>query len=441
MKKGLISITSVFMIAIVAVSVYFGVFYQQEGASTEESTDVLTSSYTAENNIMDETLHGHGLSEPSPYYSYTKQKNGYESLEKPSMQRMYLEIDKNVDQISYNINENGNYQFPEIVINQEMTAGEIRKVLVAFQYDHPYVFWLANEYQYSVSGSQSKIQLYSYVSPDKCVEMQTELNEKLDQIVNYIPSGLTELKRELAVCKILESICVYDNAAAENTDMWQSYTVYGAFMNGKAVCEGYSKSAQLLLSYMGMECCLINGNADGSLHMWNLVKVDEKWYHLDVTWIDNESIPAYQYFNVTDKEITKDHTISPNYSSFKEQELSDGAVFNLRLPTCTSEDANYIKNVLIKINGIDSSYNKEIVDDIAKQIQSGENILYFAVDDSLDLDETVNQMFQKPPYKFLDYVKEANKQLNSDKCINYNNCKYTVDKLRGYMIVQVVSQQ
>lgn len=67
-----------------------------------------------------------------------------------------------------------------------------------------------------------------------------------------------------------------------------------------------------------MKCIVVLGKADpegkfdgDTYHAWNLVKVGNGSYHVDVTW-DNmfereiEHI-SYDYFNVTTEDILKDH--------------------------------------------------------------------------------------------------------------------------------------
>lgn len=56
-------------------------------------------------------------------------------------------------------------------------------------------------------------------------------------------------------------------------------TAYGALINKEAVCEGYAKAYKLLLNAMGIECDVVI-NAE---HAWNVVKLEGKWYLVDVT--------------------------------------------------------------------------------------------------------------------------------------------------------------
>ena len=91
----------------------------------------------------------------------------------------------------------------------------------------------------------------------------------------------------------------------------ESYSAYGMFKNGYAVCEGYAEAYSLLLNLVGITSTTITGFA-GENHMWNLVKLDGTWYHADPTWDDPvPDVPGraqYHYFLKSDKTMAKDHT-------------------------------------------------------------------------------------------------------------------------------------
>lgn len=94
------------------------------------------------------------------------------------------------------------------------------------------------------------------------------------------------------------------------------YTSYGLLNNKLAVCQGYATAAYTMLKAAGLEVRYVvgdayNKNGVGEAHAWNKVKVDGKWYNLDVTW--NDPVPnrpntvSYQYFLLSDKALNKDH--------------------------------------------------------------------------------------------------------------------------------------
>lgn len=58
---------------------------------------------------------------------------------------------------------------------------------------------------------------------------------------------------------------------------------YGALVNKKAVCQGIAVGFADLCTDLGLECYVEGSTAMN--HAWNKVKVDGKWYHIDVTSI------------------------------------------------------------------------------------------------------------------------------------------------------------
>jgi len=51
----------------------------------------------------------------------------------------------------------------------------------------------------------------------------------------------------------------------------------------------------------GLESKIISGKANEVAHAWNLVKIDDKWYNIDLTWDDpitntGEQVLRYNYF-------------------------------------------------------------------------------------------------------------------------------------------------
>ena len=80
------------------------------------------------------------------------------------------------------------------------------------------------------------------------------------------------------------------------------FTPYGAFISGRAVCDGYARATKILSDFCNLECYYVSGNCNNtsgvSGHAWNLVKIDGQYYQLDVTW--NDCGQSNDYFLVTD---------------------------------------------------------------------------------------------------------------------------------------------
>ncbi|WP_158577120.1 transglutaminase domain-containing protein [Roseburia sp. AM59-24XD] len=56
------------------------------------------------------------------------------------------------------------------------------------------------------------------------------------------------------------------------------------FLKHKANCEGYSRAYAILMQKVGIPVKFVSSNK--MVHMWNEIKIGQKWYHVDVTWDD-----------------------------------------------------------------------------------------------------------------------------------------------------------
>ena len=89
----------------------------------------------------------------------------------------------------------------------------------------------------------------------------------------------------------------------EYDDSLLSNNVYSALTKGKTICQGYAMTAYKMLNLVGIENKIIIGDLDGVAHGWNLVKLNGKWYHLDVT---NNDVANNKYFLKNDKALRSD---------------------------------------------------------------------------------------------------------------------------------------
>jgi transglutaminase-like putative cysteine protease len=142
-----------------------------------------------------------------------------------------------------------------------------------------------------------------------------------------------------------------------NTEAPESHMAYGALVTGKPVCQSYAEAAMLLCKAAGIPAVYVSGtgtNSDGvaGSHGWNCVQIQGEWYNLDVTWDDPTSTDGkdylkYDYFNITDEKLAKDH-----------QWVRSDA------PTCTATAMNYnrVKELVNQDTAYYSDYsNRNVV--------------------------------------------------------------------------------
>jgi hypothetical protein len=149
---------------------------------------------------------------------------------------------------------------------------------------------------------------------DSMVRMKSAAETKAAQIIStIIKPSMTDLQKERAIHDYIVKNTAYDyDNLSRGTLPEEVYTMYGALINGKAVCAGYAKAMFKLLTMAGVENMVVIGEADGTPHSWNLVKINDSYTHLDATWDDpvtgtNRGILSHKYFNISDQQISKTH--------------------------------------------------------------------------------------------------------------------------------------
>ncbi len=126
---------------------------------------------------------------------------------------------------------------------------------------------------------------------------------------------MTELQKALAVHDWLVMNCQYD----VTTSRPNAHTAYGAIVEGYAVCDGYAKAYNDLLSRVGVTATIVEGRKPLNLgenpqpHAWSCVTIDGKKYHVDVT--ADDPVPdmvgtvSRGYFLVSDPVLNRDEYV------------------------------------------------------------------------------------------------------------------------------------
>lgn len=392
---------------------------------TVQSKSEVSDSYKKNSSInKDKTNRGQSnaakLTEvTTPYYEKVSLNYGYENLASERQKELYDKMLQSIYLITEKTNEKGQYEIQPICINSsELSELDIRIVMEAFVCDHPEFFWLSNSFGYSFGNYISTVNFYSFLSLNQVYKYENDLLRAIKEITENIPADLSSFDRELYIHDVLLNNCSYDEKINDITDDPMAFSIYGVLVNNKAVCEGYSKTIQYLLSIAGIESITVNGKSKNNLHQWNLVNLNGKWYHLDVTWDDSEQdYITYSYFNLSDELIKTDHMISKDYRNVSEEEVVNEEnydnVFNLILPECNSMTENFYTKKAVTFTGFTSdSTDSNMIDSLNEIAQSGEENFFMKIDDSLNFNDTVDKLFSEEPYKFFDYINTVNDNLD-----------------------------
>ncbi len=100
-----------------------------------------------------------------------------------------------------------------------------------------------------------------------------------------IRDGMTDVEKALIIHDYLVREVDYNLNVVNGKPYFDDvFTLKGVFVDRDAVCQGYALAYSFLLQEVGIESVVVS--SEPMNHAWNMIKIDNKWYHVDVTWDD-----------------------------------------------------------------------------------------------------------------------------------------------------------
>lgn len=162
----------------------------------------------------------------------------------------------------------------------------------------------------------------------------------------------TDYEKEKAVYDYMIKSSGFDDSSLAPIDSSGDYshTPYGFFHDHNTICVGNATTFKLFMDILGIDCRIIHSTEQGE-HAWNIVKLDDEWYHVDVTFDGGDKSPLYECFNVTD-EIKDDGSYPWDHDEFP---ACEGTKYNYALQNAEECDSIYKMPELLKKSAKDSA--------------------------------------------------------------------------------------
>ena len=273
------------------------------------------------------------------YYGYNSLRN---MTKTQNYQKMYLDIFMEL----YNyVSEERNYKEKEITVdgnfkncfiiselnysNYELTQEEAQAVFHLVYLDHPELFFVAS----TVLTNSSTIVLLldeAFKEIEIIKNINALIEEEFTAINTLIINRSIELGADLASQEIVRIVFDYivnnkeyaykiddsGNATTQPRDDVYAHTVAGMLIEGKGVCDAYSKLFKLYLDRFGIKTIIVNGKArrgeNLTNHSWNLALVNDKYYGFDLTFYDTSE--DTRYFGMNNLLLEANREVDPQNS-------------------------------------------------------------------------------------------------------------------------------
>ena len=229
---------------------------------------------------------------------------------------------------------------------------EISEIFSCVLLDNPMIFYTASSFELS---TDSHSQRCDFIPKYKFSHSQAkEYAKKIMRCLRVFDSAQnkSDIYKELYVHDFCVNNFSYDYSFSDN-----SYSILGLVLNKSAVCAGIAKFVKLAFDYLQIKSLVVSGKANSPRpnsgeegHAWNIVRVGGRTYHLDVTFdmTIKDKITRYDYFNLPDDEIKKDHAITG------------------KVPPCTTAGKDYYSVKSLYVNGMG-----ELDDFIGRALKQG----------------------------------------------------------------------
>jgi len=228
---------------------------------------------------------------------------------------------------------------------------EMERVVSAIKNDHPEFFYLGDlGYTHYTMGGQVQRTTLSVKYNDSEAGVDSKRNmidAEVTAIINTIPSGADEYDKVKHVYESIINMTEYDLNSPDNQN------ITSVLLYKRSVCAGYARTMQYILNKIGIPTTIVEGASlkTGEQHAWNLCKLSDGYYFVDVTWGDasytNNSDSAlkvedvnYDYLLVTSEELLRTHRIDST----------------VEIPVCTAVENNYYVREGLYITEYDRNY-------------------------------------------------------------------------------------
>lgn len=197
-----------------------------------------------------------------------------------------------------------------------ITEEELNEIYGDLLHSSALPWYVDKTWSYDYRKNGTVVTLYLTYLDAAVYDRETYEKAVEDALEQAVHPGMTELQIALSVHDYLAAHCSYDESLTHHTE-------YDALVGGTAVCQGYAEAYMDLLNRAGVECVVVDSETMD--HSWNQVKIDGRWYNVDVTWDDPTPDTAGQvihdHFLRSDAGISGDE--KPHYGWESVHECTD----------------------------------------------------------------------------------------------------------------------
>ena len=236
-------------------------------------------------------------------YNYVKITDDFNAKSKTQLINIYYTIiNSGIDKFTFYCSKSYDNFINDVVglANNQTVLSNINSFV------HPFNSFSSIETKYDSFGRVT-LKINKAYTPDQI----KSINNKIKEIIT---KQVKNTKDEREIIKIIHDYIInntkYDSDKSDrNIEKYNSNIAYGPLLQGYGLCGGYTDAMAIFLDYYDIP----NYKVISENHIWNAVYLNNKWYHLDLTWDDpvmkdGSNTLEYTFFLITTKELEEQAT-------------------------------------------------------------------------------------------------------------------------------------
>lgn len=176
-------------------------------------------------------------------------------------------------------------------------------VVIAAYLENPECYYVNDRYTYHYATYNNTsyvfaVSLTYLYDREQVAEYNKVIESEKAHVLAMMDEDMTDLEKVMLVHNYIAMNHTYDYS-------YSIYNIYDFFTKRTGVCQAYTLAMTYFLRAARVEC--VHAHSHEMNHVWNLVKLEGNWYHVDTTWDDtvndNENACSYRYFLKSDDEF------------------------------------------------------------------------------------------------------------------------------------------
>ncbi len=179
-----------------------------------------------------------------------------------------------------------------------LSEGELFEIIDRVMKTNPDFYYVENKFYYTADATgvvREITPVYRY-SAEEVRNIRNFCDNEIEKILFSVDDSMSDLQKVLTLHEYMCENFRYD-------DSFESGNMYDMLRTGKGTCQAFTLTYMELLSRIGIESSYAYSNE--VMHIWNLVKLDGEWYHVDLTWDNVPPSVSHKNFLLTDSEAIR----------------------------------------------------------------------------------------------------------------------------------------